>query len=435
MAEDAPALRAARAAVTSAETRLAEATAGWFPTLDVSATLAPTYDRSGDALSGTPPDDALIPKGVPWGPYLTGRVLALQPLYQFGRVSEARAAARARALAARSAEGVARAAVQAALVDAYLAAWTDRALLDELEDQEAGVAAVRAAIGAALAAGTEPALTPRELHKVDAGAAGLRADRARAAATLETDLARLAALTGRAVVPAESPAALAAGFAAPPPLLAALRDTAASVVPDAAVTRALDARPDLAVLRLGVAERAAATRLSAADVWPRLSLAVEGTLAIAPGVMNQSSPTAYDPYNGLGLGAAAVLRWTVAPASVVARVDRGNAETAAAAAALRAAERNAAAEIAAALNDALAAAPVLAAAHTSLAAARRWLWAAWALEGLGLRTPTERLGALGAVAGRTRDVLAAEADLARSALKVRLALGEDLRPAPPAAVR
>jgi outer membrane protein TolC len=408
-------VRAARAAVDAALAGLAEARAGAYPSLTAEAGLSPVYNRAGDALVGYPPDHVIIPDGVRWGPYFLAYFTALQPLFAFGRVAAARESARAAALAAGAAVEMARNAVRTTLIDAWVGAWADRVLLDSLDAQMLELDSVRADVDALIASGADPDLGVRDRYRLDVAAENLRADRARAGAAAATHLAALAALVGAPAAPADELPA----FAAPPPA----GDPGAA---DAALARALDRRPELRVLRLGVDERRAAARLAERALFPRFSLDVDGGMAVAPGIENQTSPVAWDPYNGIGIGVTAVMRWSFAPGAATARIEGASAEIAAARLALRAAERTAATDVAAAWNDALAAAPRLDAARRSLAAARRWARAVDALEAVGLAGPDDRWSARSAVARYERDVAAAEAEHVATALRLSIALGEDL---------
>jgi len=407
-------VRAARAAVDAALAGLAEARAGAYPSLTAEAGLSPVYNRAGDALVGYPPDHVLIPDGVKWGPYFLAYFTALQPLFAFGRVAAARESARAAALAAGAAVEIARNAARTALIDAWVGAWADRALLDSFDAQMGELDAVRADVDALLASGADPELSVRDRYRLDVSAENLRADRARAAATAATHLAALAALTGAPAVPADELPAFPAPPAPGPPGAA-----------DAAIAGALERRPELRVLRLGVEERRAAARLAERALFPRFSINVDGGIATAPGVENQTSSLAWDPYNGLGIGVTAVMRWSFAPGTATARIEGAAAEITAARLALRAAERAAAADVAAAWNEALAAAPLLDAARHSLVAARRWARAVDALEAVGLAGPTDRWGARAAVARYERDAAAAEAARIATALRLSIALGRD----------
>ncbi len=297
-----PRARMAQGDTDMAAARVSEADASRLPRFRATmfATISPEIVCLNPECSDTDP------KNFKWaysGLYGSAQLEITQPLYTFGKIEHARAAARAgltaqQALADEVAGDV--------VVDAARAYWgvkVARELGSMLED---GIERIEGAL-AKLEAGEEGGLSIQDRRRVDVLLAEARVQRADATAGEAQALAGLRVVTGLAEVDVDDvPLAAVAG---------ALPTTAAA-----------DGRPQARAAEQGARAQDQLAELAEAQYFPDIALVASGVISRAQGADDPPSVFANDPFNRQGVGAVVALQWAIEPWTQRARVARARAE-------------------------------------------------------------------------------------------------------------
>lgn len=298
-----PRARMARGDADTAAARLAEAEALKYPRIKASmfGTASPKINCLDPDCTHTDPQNfAFRYDGV----YAGGQLDITQPLYTFGKASHGFAAAKAgvdaqKLLADEAAGDLA--------VDGARAYWgvkLARELGYMLDD---GIEEIAKAVKQMEEQTGKDAPTPQDKQRLAVLLAEAKVQRADARAAERQALAGLRALTG-------------------------IADADVDDEPLAAVEHALPGgatgsdRPQARAARKGAFAADELVEFAGAGYFPDLSLEGTAQLARAQGVDDAPSALAYDPYNRSYAQLALVLRWTLEPWSVHAKVVRAEAE-------------------------------------------------------------------------------------------------------------
>ncbi|HEU4728304.1 MAG TPA: TolC family protein [Kofleriaceae bacterium] len=348
----------------TAEARIDEARAAWLPKAKVTAfgTISPDIRCLDPACNATEPKNFAFKFSGLFG---SAQLDITQPLYTFGKIEHASAAARAgldaqRALADEAAGDLA--------VDAARAYWgvkTARELGAMLDDGIDEIAKALAQLDERSGGGKgKPDVSIQDRQRVAVLLAEARVQRADAQQAEAEALAGLRALTG--VPDADLDEAQ----------LAAVD----RVLPSRAVA---DHRPQSVAARTGARAADELAAMASSQYYPDLAAVASGVVASAQGAQDPPSVFANDPYNRIGAGLVVALSWTFEPWTVAARVARARAEAHKAHAQADLAELGARYDADNALADATAAHAKVAAATEGERAARTWLASVLQAEAIG----------------------------------------------------
>lgn len=288
--ESSPEVHEALADVQIAESKLAQAKAGRLPQAKFTGILSAITGAEGNAVDGDTDDDD-------FGPYSTGELEVVQPLYTFGRLrNEIRAASQGVATQHAATEK-ARNAVIAAVKELYYNLLFSRQIHELLlESQETFTTAVET-VEERLAA-EEPNVTQQDLLRLRIGLAGVTKE----ISTIERAIAVVReALKRQLGLPAESDFDIAETRLEPVELqlqpLAVYLDNLAQH------------RPEIAQIEAGLEAQKARLEAARSAYYPSVFLAGGLEYSVAPNRENQDSPFAKD-YNTLsGPGVALGVRW------------------------------------------------------------------------------------------------------------------------------
>jgi len=361
-----PRARMAQSDVGAAEARVSEANAARLPRIQATAfgTISPEINCLDAACTETDPQNfAWDFDGLLGGAQLE----VTQPLYTFGKISHARAAARAgvaaqRALTAETAGDLA--------VDAARAYWgvkVARELGFMLDD---GIDEIQKAL-TRLEEGTGQAeVSVQDRQRIAVLLAEAKVQRADAQMAESHALAGLRALTG--VPEADVDDAELAPVERP--------------VPEKVDS---EGRPQAVAAAAGAEAADQLAQLAASYYWPDVALVGTAAVARAQGVDDPPSVFANDPFNRTSAGLILALRWTAEPWNVKARVDRAKAEATKARAQSELARVGATYDAQLALTEATAAYAKVQAASDGEKAARTWLASVLQAEAIGTAEPRE----------------------------------------------
>ncbi|MBA3394329.1 MAG: TolC family protein [Deltaproteobacteria bacterium] len=349
-----------------AAARVDEADAARMPRIKATAfgTISPDVDCENDDCTVTGP------RNFAWGfdgLFGGAQLDVTQPLYTFGKISHARAAARAgldaqRALANETAGDLA--------VDAARAYWgvkLARELGYMLDD---GVEEIAKAIKNMEDKTGADAVSVQDRQRVAVLLAEAKVQRADATAGEQQALAGLRALTG---LPD-----------------ADIDDTElAAVVRDVTATATGEGRPQALAAKQGARAYDELARMARSYYFPDVAVVASALIARAQGVDDPPSVFANDPYNRSGVGVVLALQWQFEPWTIKARVDkaRGEAQKARAQSTLAAIGARYDAETAHA--EAIAARDKVSATNDGVKAARTWLASVLQAEAVGAAEPKD----------------------------------------------
>ncbi len=349
-----------------AAARVDEADAARLPRIKATAfgTLSPDIDcLNTDCTRTGPPNFAFDFKGVFGGAQLD----FTQPLYTFGKISHARAAARAgldaqRALANETAGDLA--------VDAARAYWgvkLARELGYMLDD---GVEEIAKAIKNMEDKTGADAVSVQDRQRVAVLLAEAKVQRADATAGEQQALAGLRALTG--LPDAE------------------IDDTElAAVVRDVPAMATGEGRPQAVAAKQGARAYDQLARMADAYYFPDIALVGSALIARAQGADDPPSAYANDPYNRTGIGLVLALQWQFEPWNIKARVNKARAEAHKARAQSNLAAIGAKFDAETALAEAIAARDKVTATNDGVKAARTWLASVLQAEAVGTAEPKD----------------------------------------------
>ncbi|MBA2544940.1 MAG: TolC family protein [Deltaproteobacteria bacterium] len=298
-----PRVRMARGDIDAAGARVDEAKAARLPRIKATlfGTGSPEITCVDPQCTQTDPQNY---KFAVDGLYGSAQIDLIQPLFTFGKLSHARAAAEAgvgayNALADEAAGDLA--------VDAARAYWgikLARELGYMLDD---GIEEIDKAMGRMNARTGADAPTVQDRQRVAVLLAEAKVQRADAAAGERQALAGLRALTGVPDADIDEGELLAVEFKLP-------------------ATATGDRRPQARAAKLGAIAADELAALAKGYYLPDLAIVASAVFARAQGTDDPPSAFANDPFNRVGAGVALALQWTIEPWNVKARVSRARAE-------------------------------------------------------------------------------------------------------------
>lgn len=299
-----PRVQMARNDRDAAAARVSEANAARLPRIRGTAfgTISPEITCLDAACTVTDPQNfAWQFEGLFGGAQLD----VTQPLYTFGKIAHARAAAQA-GLAAQ--EALVNEAAGDVATDAARAYWglkLARELGYMLDD---GIETIEKA-QANFEERTD--VTVQDRQRVAVLLAEARAQRADAAQAEAQALAGLRALTGIPDADIDD---------------SELAPIERDLLSPALVVEAAKQRPQRIAAQLGARAAAELAEFQAAHYYPDLALVGSAVVARAQGVTDPPGAFANDPYNRSGVGLVLGLQWQIEPWTVKARTDRARAE-------------------------------------------------------------------------------------------------------------
>lgn len=346
-----PKARMAEGDRSAAAARIDEARAAYLPRVTGTAfgTLSPEIGCDDPACTTTDPQNfALRFDGLFGG----GQLDFTQPLFTFGKLEHAQAAARAgldaqRALADEAAGDLA--------IDAARAYWgikVARELGYMLDD---GIDEITKALARIDERNQDkPEVSIQDRQRVVVLLAEAKVQRADAALAEQQALAGLRALVGAPEADVDQDALA----------------TVERVLPRAA---AGERRPQALAARAGAVAADELAGFAESHYWPDLALVGSAVVARAQGVPDPPSAFANDPFNRTAFGLVLAVKWTLEPWTVRARVERARAEADKARAQAELAALGASYDAQHALAETTAAQAKVAAASDGEKAARTWL--------------------------------------------------------------
>lgn len=354
-----PRVQMAQSDRDAAEARVDEADAARLPRIKVTAfaTLSPEiHCNDPQCTSTTPRNFALRFSGLFEG----AQIDVTQPLYTFGKIDHARAAARA-GLAAQAA--LADEAAGDAVSDAARAYWglkLARELGGMLDD---GIEQID---DAKKHFDESKSITIADRQRVAVLLAQAKAQRADAAQGEGQALAGLRAITGVADADIDD-------------LEIAPVEHALPTTKDLGVEQ----RPQRLAAKSGATAAAELLAMARSYYYPDIALVGSALIAAAHGVDDPPGVFANDPYNRAGAGVVVGLQWTLEPWNVKARADRASAEARRMRSQAQLADLGARYDADTALTEATAAHAKLGASKEGEKAARTWLASVLQNEAIG----------------------------------------------------
>lgn len=299
-----PKVQMAQSDRAMAEARFAEATAAWFPRIKGTAfgTISPEINCLNPDCTVTDPQN------FAWqfdGLFGGAQLDVTQPLYTFGKISHARAAAR---FGVQAQEALANEAAGDAAADAARAYWglkLARELGYMLDDGIDEITKAQAHFE------DRTDVTIQDRQRVAVLLAEAKVQRADAAQGEAQALAGLRAVTGLAEVDIDD---------------AELAPIEHAPIEPADVAAAARRRPQSVAASAGARAYEELARYQAAYYYPDLALVGSAIIAGAQGVDDPPGAFANDPYNRAGAGLVVAVQWQIEPWTVKARTDRARAE-------------------------------------------------------------------------------------------------------------
>lgn len=292
-----------------AAARVDEADAARWAKLTATGFAAPSPEiRCGDpTCATTDPDDFALRFS---GAFVGGQLNLTQPLYTFGKLGAARAAARAgRDAQAALADG-ARGDLAVDAARAYWALKLARELRYMLEDGLERVGAARARLDERLADGDED-VSLADRQRIDVLIAEATIQLADARQGEAQALAAVRALAGDGAVDIDEE-----------PLEAVAQPIAGD---DELIARARASRAEVRAARGGADAAARLAELERAGYWPDVAVVGSVGASLAQGVDDPPSAFANDPYNRVTGALALAVRWQIEPWTTRAKVARAEA--------------------------------------------------------------------------------------------------------------
>jgi outer membrane protein TolC len=286
----------------AAAARADEADAARYPRLKGTAfgTISPEINCTNPDCTVTDPNNfAFRFSGV----YGYGQLDLTQPIYTFGKISHARAAAKA-GLAAQKA--LADEAAGDAAVDAARAYWGLKlarelgAMLDDGIDE---------IDKATKDFDTKPGVTIQDRQRVKVLFAEAKVQRAEAAQAEAQALEGLHAITADKTADIDDDALAPKDFTLP-------KD----------IVTAAERRPQRVAAHAGVTAGNELAGFETSQYWPDIAIVGSAIASHATGVDDPPSAFAYDPYRRTGAGIGIGMQWTIEPWNVAARVARARAD-------------------------------------------------------------------------------------------------------------
>ncbi len=284
--------------MAAARSDLEQARAGYLPRLELTAVTGPARDADEPIIRNNrihDPSPGLSPETIG----IFGRLDATitQPLYTFGKIAYREEAAR-RGLVASELEAAGRETdIARRVTRLYYALVLARSGMQAADEGEDFFAQAQQRISRLLELGAASVL-PTDLYRLQAARAATRSSRAEARKGAELAAFALKALAGispeATLMPADT----------------ALPVRQETVLPlSGYIDRALAERPELARLKEALAARRAQVEAARADRLPSFFLALESSVAVAPGRDEINNPYIDDEFNHAYAGVVAGLKW------------------------------------------------------------------------------------------------------------------------------
>lgn len=358
-----PRVRMATEDRAAAAARVAEADAARLPRIKATAfgTISPEIDCLDELCNETTPKNFALRFAGLFG---SAQLDVTQPIYTFGKIAHARAAARA-GLDAH--EALANEAAGDLAVDAARAYWglkLARELGLMLDD---GIDEIDKAL-AKLA--DSPDISVQDRQRIAVLLAEAKIQRAEAKQGELQALAGLRALTGIVEIDVDD-VVLAPSDRTPP------------------ATAIGEQRPQSVAARAGSKAADELAEFASSYYWPDLAIVGSAVVSRAQGVDDPPSVFANDPFNRSGAGLVLALQWQIEPWTTRARVDRARAEAAKARAQSELATIGARFDAENALAEVTSAKARVDAATAGEKAARTWLAAILQQEAIGAAEPKD----------------------------------------------
>ena len=370
---DSPKAHMADADRDAAAAKVDEADAAWYPRLKLTAfgTASPhiTCDATVPNCVVTDPNNFTGTGAFQFsGLFVSAQLDVTQPIYTFGKIGHAKAAARAgldaeRALADEAAGDLA--------IDAARAYWgvkVARELVGMLDD---GIDQIN---GAVEQLNSDPKTTIVDRQRIAVLLTEAKAQRAEASQQEQAALAGLRAITGIPDADIDD---------------AVLQPVERKLPEAGAVAVSSTARPQTRAAIAGAAAADELADLEHSQYFPDVAIVASGVAAKAQGVDVPVSAFANNPYNRLGAGAVLGLQWTIEPWNVHAREAHARAEAHKAHAQADLARVGARYDVETAIAEAAGARDKLAARDQGQQAARTWLAAVLQNQAIGTAEPRD----------------------------------------------
>lgn len=300
-----PRIEMAEGDQASAAARVDEADAARLPRIKVTAfgTISPEIRcQNADCTQTSPRNFAFRFSGF----FGTAGIDLTQPLYTFGKLAHARAAARSGLEAQRA---LANEAAGDAAVDAARAYWglkLARELGGMLDD---GIDEIDQATKDFA---TKEGVTVQDRQRVAVLLAQAKAQRTDATQAEDQALAGLRAVTNDANIDIDDNELAAVAYTLPDEKVA--------------IAAANERRPQRVAAQAGAKAADELAQFEASQYYPDIALIASAVISKAQGVDDPPSAFAYDPYRRAGAGAGIGLSWTFEPWNVAARTARARAE-------------------------------------------------------------------------------------------------------------
>jgi outer membrane protein TolC len=305
--ESSPDVHAALADEQIAISQLGRAKAGRLPRATFTGLLSAITGADGDAVNGDTDNDD-------FGPYSTGKLEIVQPLYTFGRLRNEIRAAMQGVASKEAATEQARQAVIVAIKELHANLLLSRQIKELLDESHDNFTTAINQVEERLETG-EGNVTEQDLLRLRIGQSSIAKERY----TLERAIAvARAALKRHLGLPADASFELAETRLQPVTLnLQPLSNYLEQMGPE---------RPELAQLEAGLAARQARLEAARGEYYPSLFLAGGFEYSVAPNRDDQDSPFATDFNFFRGPGIALGLRWQLDFWSTQAKVAERTAE-------------------------------------------------------------------------------------------------------------
>jgi outer membrane protein len=345
----------------AAAAQVAEADAARYPRMRATAfgTISPEINCLDPICSMTSPQNFAFRFS---GLYGNAQVDVTQPLYTFGKIAHARAAAQAGVEAQGALADEAAGDVASDAARAYWGLKVARELVAMLDDGIDEIAKVRGSYE------ERTDVTIPDRQRVAVLLAEAQAQRAEAALAEARALAGLRAVTG--VHDADIDDAELA------PVVRALPDPAQ-------LAQVAERRPQRRAAISGARAGQELVEFQRAHYYPDLALVGSAVISRAQGVDDPPSVFANDPFNRVGAGVVLALQWQLEPWTVKARADRARAEAQRLAAQAELAAIGAVFDAQTALAEAIGAKAMVESREEGERAARTWLAAMLQAEAIG----------------------------------------------------
>jgi outer membrane protein TolC len=399
------AIRRAELAAAEADLALARA-ARILPIATANALTGLVPEAHGNVLQADTSSRSLA--GL--GPFIRLDVDVVQPIFTWGRLDAARAAATAGVKARERQVGDKLSELRVRVAQLFWGETLARRLLAIAADVEKNLAEVTQKLDELLKEGEE-SVKPADRYRLDVYKASLRKRKAEAQKGLDV------AHSGLAATLALAPEALQ------------LREAALSLdageVPDVARAReqAERQRPDVAALELAIAARDGEVRAAEAAMKPQLFIGGTFSFAHAPNRTPQTNPWINDVFNHVGGGVALGIRQDLALLLLAGQADKARAEREVLRRQREGLSRLVAQQVEAAAADVTAARERLLAANAAFTSGKAWFRSAGLDFEAGVGEPKDLLDAYAAYIELQVDQQQAAYDLAVARAKLDQAAG------------